>query len=108
MSNVREGYLKDGWEQPRWLNHIALPAREPDEVAEFYTTILEMEEITESAPARAITLTDGKVRLVIRRCHEGFYRSLRQGLDHIGFKVESVEANKQDLDEIATAFAESA
>ena len=108
MSNVREGYLKDGWEQPRWLNHIALRAREPDEVAEFYTTILELEEIPESAPDRAITLSDGKVRLVIRRCHDGFYRSLRQGFDHIGFKVESVEKTKQDLDEIATAFPESA
>jgi len=108
MSNVREGYLKDGWEQPRWLNHIALRAREPDEVAEFYTTILELEEIPESAADRAITLSDGKVRLVIRRCHDGFYRSLRQGFDHIGFKVESVEKTKQDLDEIATAFPESA
>ena len=49
MSNVREGYLKDGWEQPRWLNHIALRAREPDEVAEFYTTALELEEIPEES-----------------------------------------------------------
>jgi catechol 2,3-dioxygenase-like lactoylglutathione lyase family enzyme len=86
MSNVREGYLKDGWEQPRWLNHIALRAREPDEVAEFYTTVLDLEEMPEKAADGAITLTDGKVRLVIRRCHDGFYRVLRQGFDHIGFK----------------------
>jgi catechol 2,3-dioxygenase-like lactoylglutathione lyase family enzyme len=108
MSNVREGYLKDGWEQPRWLNHIALRAREPDDVAEFYTTVLELEEIPDSTPDGSITLTDGKVRLVIRRCHNGFYRSLRQGFDHIGFKVESLERAKQDLDEIATTFPESA
>ena len=48
------------------------------------------------------------MRLVIRRCHDGFYRSLRQGFDHIGFKVESVEKTKKDLDEIAAAFPESA
>jgi catechol 2,3-dioxygenase-like lactoylglutathione lyase family enzyme len=108
MSNVREGYLKDGWEQPRWLNHIALRAREPDEVAEFYTTALELEEMPEKAADGAITLTDGKVRLVIRRCHDGFYRGLRQGFDHIGFKVESVEKTKKELDEIAAAFPESA
>jgi catechol 2,3-dioxygenase-like lactoylglutathione lyase family enzyme len=108
MSNVREGYLKDGWEQPRWLNHIALRAREPDEVAEFYATTLELEELPEAGSDGAITLTDGKVRLVIRRCHDGFYRGLRQGFDHIGFKVESVEKTKKDLDEIATAFPESA
>jgi catechol 2,3-dioxygenase-like lactoylglutathione lyase family enzyme len=108
MSNVREGYLKDGWEQPRWLNHIALRVREPDEVAEFYTTMLELEEMPEKTPDGAITLTDGKVRLVIRRCHDGYYRSLRQGFDHIGFKVDSVEKTKKDLEAIATASPESA
>jgi catechol 2,3-dioxygenase-like lactoylglutathione lyase family enzyme len=108
MSNVREGYLKDGWEQPRWLNHIALRAREPDEVAEFYTTVLELEEMPEKTADGAITLTDGKVRLMIRRCHDKFYRGLRQGFDHIGFKVDSVEKTKKDLDEIATAFPEAA
>jgi catechol 2,3-dioxygenase-like lactoylglutathione lyase family enzyme len=100
--------LKDGWEQPRWLNHIALRAREPEEVAEFYTTVLELEELPERAADGAITLTDGKVRLIIRRCHDGYYRSLRQGFDHIGFKVESVEKTKNDLDDIATKFPESA
>jgi len=98
MSNVREGYL----------NHIALRAREPDEVAEFYTTVLDLEELPEAAGDGSLTVTDGKVRLVIRRCHDGFYRGLRQGFDHIGFKVESVEKTKQDLDDIATAFPESA
>src|SRR5918999_1702774 len=40
LSNVREGYLDGGWEQPRWLNHIALRARKPEDVAEFYTKVL--------------------------------------------------------------------
>lgn len=108
MSNVREGYMKDGWEQSRWLNHIALRAREPDEVAEFYTRVMELEEMPLPTADGAITLTDGKVRLVIRRCHDGFYRSLRQGFDHIGFKVESLEKAQKDLDEIAKTFPESA
>jgi catechol 2,3-dioxygenase-like lactoylglutathione lyase family enzyme len=108
QANVREGYLKDGWEQPRWLNHIALRASKPDAVAEFYTKVLELKGVEETPADGSITLTDGKVRLVIRPCHDGFYRSLRQGFDHIGFKVESVEKTKKDLDEIATAFPESA
>ena len=45
---------------------------------------------------------------MIRRCHDGFYRGLRQGFDHIGFKVESVEQTKKELNDIATAFPESA
>jgi catechol 2,3-dioxygenase-like lactoylglutathione lyase family enzyme len=108
MTNVREGYLKDGWEQPRWLNHIALRARDPEQVAEFYTTVLELEELPERAEDGAITLTDGKVRLMIRRCHDGFYRSLRQGFDHIGFKVENVEKTKKDLADLAAEFPEAA
>ncbi len=107
-SNVREGYLEDGWDQPRWLNHIALRAAKPDVVAEFYTKVLELRGVEGSAEDGSITLTDGKVRLLIRRCHDGFYRSLRQGLDHIGFKVENLEKAKKDLDDIATSFPESA
>ena len=108
QKNVREGYLEGGWEQPRWLNHIALRAREPEKVAEFYTKVLELRGVVESADDGSITVTDGKVRLVIRPCHDGFYRTLRQGFDHIGFKVESVEKTKKNLDEIATTFPESA
>ena len=108
MSNVREGYLKDGWDQPRWLNHIALRAREPEKVAQFYTKVFELKGVEETATDGSVTVTDGKVRLVIRPCHDGFYRSLRQGFDHIGFKVDSVEKTKKDLEEIATRSPESA
>ena len=80
----------------------------PEEVAEFYTKVLELKGVEETGEAGSITLTDGKVRLVIRRCHNRFYRGLRQGFDHIGFKVESVEKTQQDLDAIATNFPESA
>ena len=108
QANVREGYLADGWEQPRWLNHIALRARKPEEVAEFYTKILELKGVEEGGEDGSITLTDGKVRLIIRRCHDGYYRSLRQGFDHVGFHVESVEKTKKDLDELASKHRESA
>ena len=108
MSNVREGYLNEGWEQPRWLNHIALRARKPEEVAEFYTKVLELKGVEEGGEQGTIMLTDGKVRLMIRPCHNGHYRSLKQGFDHIGFKVESVEKTKKDLNDIAVNFPECA
>jgi len=108
LSNVREGYLADGWDQPRWINHIALRARRPDEIAEFYTKVLELKGVEEGGEAGTITLTDGKVRLMIRPCHNGHYRSLKQGFDHIGFKVESVEKTKKDLDDLAAGHPECA
>ena len=110
QENVREGYLNNGWEQPRWLNHIALRAREPEKVAEFYTKILELKGVEETGEAGSVMLTDGKVRLIIRRCHNGFYRTMRQGFDHIGFKVDSIEQTTDlarhrvsELEEIRTA-----
>jgi catechol 2,3-dioxygenase-like lactoylglutathione lyase family enzyme len=45
---------------------------------------------------------------MIRPCHNGHYRSLKQGFDHIGFKVESVEQTKKDLDDMAVKFPECA
>lgn len=108
MSNVREGYLEEGWEQPRWLNHISIRAANPAKLAEFYQKVLDLKGVEESAGDGSITLTDGKVRLLIRPTHNGLYRSLRQGLDHIGFKVENLEKAKKDLDEITTTFPESA
>ena len=53
-------------------------------------------------------LTDGKVRLIVRRCHNGFYRTMRQGFDHIGFKVDSVEQTIQELTDLADRVPECA
>ena len=108
QANVREGYLDDGWEQPRWLNHIALRAREPERVAEFYSKVLELQGVEQAGEAGSVMLTDGKVRLIIRRCHNGFYRTMRQGFDHIGFQVDSVERTTQELEELGHAFPECA
>lgn len=53
-------------------------------------------------------LTDGKVRLVIRPRDMITYSGLMEGLDHIGFRVENLEAVKSALDEIARSFPDSA
>jgi catechol 2,3-dioxygenase-like lactoylglutathione lyase family enzyme len=108
MDNVREGYLEKGWEQPRWLNHISIRAAKPDIVAEFYTKVFDLRGVEEFSNDECISLTDGKVRLLIRRCNNRLYRGLRQGLDHVGFKVENLEKTKKDLEEMATTFPESA
>ena len=55
-----------------------------------------------------ISLTDGKVRLLIRPCNENLYRGMRQGLDHIGFKVENLAQAKQDLDDVGMNLPQSA
>jgi hypothetical protein len=42
-------------------------------------------------------MTDGKVKLLLRRRDNSLYRGLREGLDHFGFKVESLANAKNDL-----------
>jgi hypothetical protein len=49
----------------------------------------------------------GTVDLVIRRTTNHSYMSMRQGLDHFGFAVESLEDAKKDLSELATSFPAS-
>jgi len=56
----------------------------------------------------AICLTDGQSYVYIRPCENYSYRSMSQGLDHIGFKVESLEAVKKDLEELKESNPESA
>lgn len=105
---VREGYREDGWDQPRQFNHVVIRAAEPGEVAEFYQDVFELFEVKEPPLGDAVCLSDGKVRLLILPTNNSSYISMRQGLDHIGFKVESLDEVKKDLAALATAAPASA
>jgi catechol 2,3-dioxygenase-like lactoylglutathione lyase family enzyme len=48
-------------------------------------------------------MTDGKVKLQLRPRDRSLYRGLREGLDHFGFKVDSLEQTKKELDDLAAA-----
>jgi catechol 2,3-dioxygenase-like lactoylglutathione lyase family enzyme len=104
---VREGYADGRWDQPRHFSHVAIRALKPDLLAQFYKKVFELKEV-ESPPANGqICLTDGKAYLVIRPCHTDSYATMKQGLDHIGFKVESLAKVEDDLAGIQNAFPQS-
>jgi catechol 2,3-dioxygenase-like lactoylglutathione lyase family enzyme len=106
IANVREGYNEPGWQQPRWINHIAIRAGDPSQVAEFYEKVFELKEAETYRDDGSICMTDGKVRLLLRPRDNSLYRGLREGLDHMGFKVESVERVKEDIKALAATMAE--
>lgn len=106
MANVREGYLEGGWEQPRWINHVAIRAAKPRLLAEFYQRVFELAPRDDLSGEDHFVLTDGKVCLVVRPWDMVSYRGLWAGLDHIGFKVESLDAAKKDLEALASASPE--
>jgi catechol 2,3-dioxygenase-like lactoylglutathione lyase family enzyme len=97
VANVREGYNESGWEQPRWINHISIRADEPCQVAEFYEKVFGLKEAETYRDDGSVCMTDGKVKLLLRRRDKSLYRGLREGLDHFGFKVEDLEKTRSDL-----------
>ncbi|HWO43760.1 MAG TPA: VOC family protein [Candidatus Eisenbacteria bacterium] len=101
MANVREGYLEGGWEQPRWINHIAIRSARPEFLAEYYRKVFELEPVEGLSGGGSYLLSDGKVALVLRSWDMVSYRGLWAGLDHFGFKVEDLERTKQDLGKLA-------
>jgi catechol 2,3-dioxygenase-like lactoylglutathione lyase family enzyme len=108
-ANLRDGYRRgEGWESPRHLHHIAIRAIKPTLLAEFYQRVFELTVVKDLSSEGVICLTDGKTYLLIRACDNVYYRSMSQGLDHFGFKVEDMEAVKRDLDELGKSFPESA
>jgi len=99
---VQEGYKDDGWKQTRQINHIAMRASEPEQVAEFYHEVFDLKE-GKNFDEDTLCVTDGIVDLLIRRTSNHCYKSMRQGIDHFGYAVESIEEVKKDLDEFGRA-----
>lgn len=105
---VREGYKEAGWQQPRQFNHVVVRAHDPREIADFYQEVFELFEVREPPLGDAVCLSDGTVRLLVQPTSNNSYMSMRQGLDHIGYKVESIEQTKTDLAELTNSVPASA
>ena len=94
----------NGKVNPRHISHVALRTMRPDEMAEFYRSVFELAPANKAAGDRNHYLTDGHMTLVIMPWDITDYEGtgiVTAGMDHIGFKVESVEKLKEDVDRIA-------
>jgi catechol 2,3-dioxygenase-like lactoylglutathione lyase family enzyme len=104
---VREGYLEEGWEQPRHLHHIAIRAAEPSRLADFYQSVFELRPVEGMSEKGQLCLSDGKISLVVIPCENSSYRAMTEGLDHIGFKVEALKKVEQELGELSQSHPDS-
>ena len=102
MANVREGYKESGWDQPRRLSHIAMRAIKPARLAKFYQDVFGLEKLDKLSDSESFYLTDGVVYLAIMPCDNESYRGMKEGIHHLGFRVESLENAKTDLDQIGS------
>ncbi|HEX3484792.1 MAG TPA: VOC family protein [Micropepsaceae bacterium] len=106
LSQKDIGFQKDvyaentGSESPRHISHIALRTRHAERCAEFYREVFGLKPADRPRDEN-FYLTDGRMILMIIPWKIGDYYAqdpARTGLDHIGFKVESVEQVKKDME----------
>ena len=98
--NRKDIYAMDQWQQPRFANLFAMRTLHPDKVAEFYADALELTLLSKQPDDPHFYLTDGRVTLMIMPWSVVGFGGMsirRPGADHIGFKVEDIEAFKTDV-----------
>ena len=107
MSNRTSVYVEnDGKANARHVDHVAMRTMRPAEMAQFYRDVFELapRNVEKRADDRNHYLTDGHMTLVVMPWDITDYEDtgiITAGMDHIGFKVESVEAFKADVERIA-------
>ena len=101
-AGAKDIFTENDWEQPRYINHIAMRAKNVDRCAKFYADVFEMKSLNRPNDDNRY-LSDGRVTLMIRPWKMSDYIGhdpKPPGLEHIGFKVESIEALKRDMDDL--------
>jgi catechol 2,3-dioxygenase-like lactoylglutathione lyase family enzyme len=100
MSNRRDVYTEQQREQTRRIHHLKLRVMNAPRIAEFYRDLFDLKEEDKALEDPNFYLTDGQVRLIVAPWKMSDFEGAgidRPGIEHIGFKVESVEAVKKEL-----------
>ncbi|MDH3445670.1 MAG: VOC family protein [Deltaproteobacteria bacterium] len=100
MSNRRDVYVGQQREQPRRIHHLKLRVMNAPAMAAFYRDMLDLKEADKALEDPNFYLTDGKMTLIIAPWKMSDFEGAgidRPGLEHVGFKVESVGAVEKDL-----------
>ena len=107
MANRTSVYVEnDGQTAERHIDHVAFRTLNPEVSAEFFRDVFELApaNVAKGADDPNHYLTDGHITLVIMPWDITDYDGtgiITQGMDHIGFKVESLDAVKRDIQKIA-------
>jgi catechol 2,3-dioxygenase-like lactoylglutathione lyase family enzyme len=108
LETRRDVYAEGEWAQARFVDHFALRTLHPERMAEFYVEALGLNPTNGPAnrPAGDANqyLTDGRVTMILMPWAITDFAGTgitRPSLDHIGFKVESIDAVKSDIKRIS-------
>jgi len=100
MENRRDVYVEAARAQPRRVHHIKLRVMNPMGIAAFYRDLFDLKEEEKALEDPNFYLTDGTVTLIIAPWKMSDFAGAgidRPGIEHIGYKVESVETVKKEL-----------
>jgi catechol 2,3-dioxygenase-like lactoylglutathione lyase family enzyme len=101
--NRAEVYAKGEWKQDPSISHFALRAREAERTADFYCDVYELERRNIKSEEGGYFLTDGRVTMAILPWKISAFNGAgieQPAMDHIGFRVRSLEAFKKNLAEV--------
>jgi catechol 2,3-dioxygenase-like lactoylglutathione lyase family enzyme len=97
---AKDVFAEGGWKDNRYINHVTLRSRDPQRSAEFYTHVFELVPTNRHG---AWHLSDGRVSLAILPWSmQNFigHDPLPPQIDHFGFKVESIDDLRRDMNEL--------
>ena len=100
MENRRDVYVETARQQPRRVHHIKLRVMNPMGIAAFYRDLFDLKEEEKALEDPNFYLTDGRVILILAPWKMSDFAGAgidRPGLEHLGYKVESVEVVKKEL-----------
>ena len=106
LNGVHKAHADDDYSRrpDRYANRYAIRTINAEECAEFYANVFELQPTNRQEGDENFHLTDGNMTLSIMpwRVEKFLGMSLkRPGPDHIGFKVEDIDAFKADVKELA-------
>ncbi|MFM1813445.1 MAG: hypothetical protein RLZ98_140 [Pseudomonadota bacterium] len=99
---AKDIFAETGWEQPRYINHITLRSKDPERSAQFYSQVFELNRLNRADNGNYY-LSDGRVTIVIlpwTMANFVGHDPMPPMLEHFGFKVESIDAVKADMDDL--------
>jgi catechol 2,3-dioxygenase-like lactoylglutathione lyase family enzyme len=109
---LRRGiYAEEGWEQARRVHHIKLRVIDAAKVANFYKEVLQLEEEDKALEDPNFYLTDGRMTLIVAPWDIDDFTGAGidgPGLEHVGFKVESIDAVQREAESFRKSNSESA
>ena len=95
MANRRDVYTDEISDSPVHVDHVVLRVTEPERAATFYAGVYGLDEMEKAPSDPNHYLTDGRITFIISpwRIHDYDGAGIeRPALEHIGFRVDSIDA----------------